>query len=305
MPDMNDVVYSKNPVLLTLTGQVSVHFLDGHIIEGEFASQDSLNIFLIVDGEPVMIPRGQIRFIKGIKGQQIEVDISQDLLLSAKLPQEAITQARRPDLEPAAIPVDAYDEEEEDEGTLVLVPEASQPAPSLVEVDEEDGTLVLDSTEVDSLVASLQELTPAPVDIDELDETDDMTVVLEDSTGRPGGLEADLDDATLVLQEEKEEAELSASLTCTSGPHAGEVFQIGSGIITMGRSSDNVICLGNDKEISRHHAIVLQESGHYVVQDQNSLNGTFVNDEQITGPRYLENGDSILVGLSSLKFQEE
>jgi pSer/pThr/pTyr-binding forkhead associated (FHA) protein len=42
-----------------------------------------------------------------------------------------------------------------------------------------------------------------------------------------------------------------------------------------------------------------------VVQDQNSLNGTFVNDEQISGPRYLQNGDEVLVGLSLLKYQQD
>jgi hypothetical protein len=204
--------------------------------------------------------------------------------------------------EPSRIP---SVEEEEDEGMLVLIPEVSQPAPSLVEVDEEDGTLVLDSTEVDRLVTSLQELTSAPVDIDELDETDDMTVVLEDSTGPPGGLEADLDETTLVLQEEKEEAELSASLTCTSGPHAGEVFELRSGITTVGRASDNTIALSGDKEMSRRHAVISRESGKFIIQDQNSLNGTFVNNEQISGPRYLEDGDIIRVGVSILTYQEE
>jgi hypothetical protein len=189
---------------------------------------------------------------------------------------------------------------------LFIVVDVETPEPSQipsVEEEEDEGTLVL-IPEADSVVESLQELTPAPVDIYELDETDDdMTVFLEDSTGPPGGLEADLDDSTLVFQEEK--AELPASLTCTSGPHTGEVFKLRSGITTVGRASDNTIALSGDKEMSRHHAVISRESGKFIIQDQNSLNGTFVNNEQISGPRYLEDGDIILVGVSTLTYQED
>ena len=153
--------------------------------------------------------------------------------------------------------------------------------------DDNDGTIIL-----------------GPMDNDE-DELD-MTVLLGDATGAGGlsGTTKDADDDGTIIIEGLEEPQLSATLTCIGGPHAGEVLQLTSGITTMGRSSDNVLALSNDKEISRHHAIVLQESGKFVVQDQNSLNGTFVNDEPITAPHYLQHGDVILVGLSSLKYEE-
>jgi pSer/pThr/pTyr-binding forkhead associated (FHA) protein len=109
----------------------------------------------------------------------------------------------------------------------------------------------------------------------------------------------------MVLGQGTKTPELSATLICTSGPHTGDVVRLKSGITTIGRSSDNIITLSKDKEISRHHALIIQESGRFVVQDQNSLNGTFVNDEQVTSPRYLEDGDVILVGVSTFRYEEE
>jgi hypothetical protein len=154
-----------------------------------------------------------------------------------------------------------------------------------VDIKEDSGTIILTST------------------IDDMDETDTTMVVDIDTL--PVILDEEEDDATMVLGQEAKRPEISATLICTSGPHTGETVKLKSGITTIGRSSDNVIVLNKDKEISRHHAIVLQESGRFVVQDQNSLNGTFVNDEQVTGPRYLEDGDVILVGVSTFRYQEE
>src|SRR5262245_25237558 len=62
--------------LLTINGLISVQFLDGNVLEGDFVAQDIFNIFLKIEGEPVMIPRIQIRFIRGRQGQEIEADTS-------------------------------------------------------------------------------------------------------------------------------------------------------------------------------------------------------------------------------------
>jgi SARP family transcriptional regulator, regulator of embCAB operon len=77
------------------------------------------------------------------------------------------------------------------------------------------------------------------------------------------------------------------------------------GITTIGRASDNVLPLNKDKEASRRHALIIYEASRFVVQDQNSLNGVFVNDQLIKEPRPLQDGDLILIGISTLKFQEK
>ena len=319
----DEVVYSNTPSLFTLNGQIAVHFVDGAVIEGGFATQDAYNIFVTVDGEPVMIPRSQIKFIKGTQGQSIEPDTSQNNLLESEGPSlsedSPVSETAElfwdsePDVNLETQPIikrddddtedgtmvlftdeDQEDLDDEDDGTVVLYP--GQELPSITteeeeeEEDEEDGTLILQGDGLE---------TPLPWE----NEEDDMTVVLGDSDELPS-LEEAMDEPTVVL-DEPEEFVISGSLICVSGPHAGETFSLQSGIVTMGRSSDNVIVLSNDKEISRHHAIVLQESGKFVVQDQNSLNGTFVNDEPISAPHYLEDGDIILVGLSTLRYQAE
>ena len=50
--------------------------------------------------------------------------------------------------------------------------------------------------------------------------------------------------------------------------------------ITIGRAPENVIPIDN-LAVSNHHARIFTENGHLVIEDLNSLNGTFVNDQRI------------------------
>jgi len=265
----DNVVYEQKFPLLALHGSIAVEYLDGAILEGEFAAQDAYNIFIRIAGEVRMIPRIQIRMIRGLAGQSAEPDTTPTQAVGTA--QYAPAGAEPPPTELVSSPVE--EEEEEEDGTLILVQD---------EDDDDFGTVILDTQE--SLDAEEDEL--------------DLTVILGEDAAEPAG-----DDATMMLDETQEESP-TATLTCTSGPHNGEVFSLSGGISTLGRSSDNVVPLSGDKEISRHHAIILYESGQFVIQDQNSLNGTFVNDEQISTPRFLKSGDVILVGISHLKFEQ-
>jgi hypothetical protein len=69
-----NVIYSGGSQIFTLKGRVAVQFLDGEILEGEYAAQDLYNIFLTVEEQPVMIPRLQIRLITSVAGRPIEPD---------------------------------------------------------------------------------------------------------------------------------------------------------------------------------------------------------------------------------------
>ena len=85
---------TTNPMLLALKGHITVLFLDQQVVEGEYITQDIHNIFITVDNEPVMIPRSQIRYIKGTTISQIEVDTSQDSFgESAGVPDQALIAA--------------------------------------------------------------------------------------------------------------------------------------------------------------------------------------------------------------------
>lgn len=52
-------------------------------------------------------------------------------------------------------------------------------------------------------------------------------------------------------------------------------------IITVGRSQDNSISINSDG-VSSYHARIYIKSGEVVVEDLNSTNGTFVNDQRVT-----------------------
>ena len=52
----------------------------------------------------------------------------------------------------------------------------------------------------------------------------------------------------------------------------------------------------DDAELSRRHAVVRIVDGRVEIEDLGSLNGTFVNGEQISGTRGLAGGDTIRIG---------
>jgi len=65
--------------------------------------------------------------------------------------------------------------------------------------------------------------------------------------------------------------------------------------VHIGRDSNNDLML-DSPTISRYHAIVERVGQRYRVRDLNSSNGTFVNDQRITGETWLKAGDSIRIG---------
>jgi pSer/pThr/pTyr-binding forkhead associated (FHA) protein len=70
--------------------------------------------------------------------------------------------------------------------------------------------------------------------------------------------------------------------------------------VTIGRQSDNVVVIDNPA-VSGHHARVVRDGDHYVLEDLASTNGTFVN-EQATARHTLAHGDAILIGKHTLVF---
>jgi diguanylate cyclase (GGDEF)-like protein len=84
------------------------------------------------------------------------------------------------------------------------------------------------------------------------------------------------------------------------GPELGKRVQLGTAPFEIGRSSKNDLFL-DQESVSRHHARITFDGTHYWVQDLNSTNGTFVNDEAVREQR-LRDGDQLRVGRSILKF---
>src|SRR5258708_6247496 len=62
----------------------------------------------------------------------------------------------------------------------------------------------------------------------------------------------------------------------------------------MGRAPDNDVPIDN-LAVSNYHARVYQEASSLIVEDLNSLNGTFLNDIRVERAM-LKDGDAILIG---------
>ncbi|GAC1385630.1 MAG: hypothetical protein NVSMB33_14820 [Ktedonobacteraceae bacterium] len=81
-------------------------------------------------------------------------------------------------------------------------------------------------------------------------------------------------------------------------------YQLEKSEISIGRAPNSDILLSKDKLTSRRHATVRQENGNYVLYDERSANGTFVNGQQLEEmtPRVLQEGDHVGIGEHELIF---
>ncbi|GER88539.1 hypothetical protein KDW_27010 [Dictyobacter vulcani] len=88
----------------------------------------------------------------------------------------------------------------------------------------------------------------------------------------------------------------------------GEVIQeypLDKNEIVIGRAPTSDILLSKDKLTSRRHATVRYENGQYLLHDEHSANGTFVNGQQLeeASPYQLKNGDQVGIGEHELVYR--
>lgn len=74
--------------------------------------------------------------------------------------------------------------------------------------------------------------------------------------------------------------------------------------ISIGRSADNDIAI-LDPYSSGHHSLIYKKDNRYVVRDNNSKNGTFLNGKKIQGETILNKGDEVLIGSTRIIFDQE
>ena len=89
-----------------------------------------------------------------------------------------------------------------------------------------------------------------------------------------------------------------AYLVVRQGPSSRQEYSITEPAISIGREADNDIILF-DPEVSRRHAQITFKGGRYYIEDLGSTNGTFVNQQLVTGSVPLANGDIIDMGESA------
>jgi len=86
-----------------------------------------------------------------------------------------------------------------------------------------------------------------------------------------------------------------------AGGRTGEFFPLMLPVTTIGRSPECEIFL-DDITVSRVHAEVREGPGGFVLHDDGSTNGTYVNRRLIEAPEILADGDEVQVGKFRLVF---
>jgi pSer/pThr/pTyr-binding forkhead associated (FHA) protein len=86
----------------------------------------------------------------------------------------------------------------------------------------------------------------------------------------------------------------------SGGGRAGEHFALEQERTTIGRSPDCDIFL-DDVTVSRRHAVALKQGDAFVIEDQGSRNGTFLNRRRIESAE-LSDDDELQIGKYRLVF---
>jgi pSer/pThr/pTyr-binding forkhead associated (FHA) protein len=84
------------------------------------------------------------------------------------------------------------------------------------------------------------------------------------------------------------------------GHTPGMEYDIGEGAV-MGRGDQAEIRL-EDPFASSRHARLLRQGGIVVLEDLGSTNGTYLNEELLTGPQPLHRGDRVRIGDSEFTY---
>lgn len=95
----------------------------------------------------------------------------------------------------------------------------------------------------------------------------------------------------------------AAYLQPLMGDSAGRDFPLAKTLISIGRGLDNDLVI-DDPRVSRHHAQITFRHSHYLLRDQRSTNGTFVNNQPIETV-VLASGDRVSIGGFELIFHQE
>jgi FHA domain/zinc-ribbon domain len=92
----------------------------------------------------------------------------------------------------------------------------------------------------------------------------------------------------------------AALVVRSGGGRAGETFPLDDSPTTIGRSPECAIFL-DDVTVSRKHVVFTRDGDHWSLEDQGSLNGTFLNRQRIESAE-LSDGDELQIGKYRLTF---
>lgn len=94
----------------------------------------------------------------------------------------------------------------------------------------------------------------------------------------------------------------AASLQCVTGADVGRSFALAETHALLGRGLEAHVRL-RDLAVSRHHARIRQHEGVFLLEDEDSPNGVYLNGQRVQGAQALQEGDVIELGRTVLRFQ--
>ncbi len=86
----------------------------------------------------------------------------------------------------------------------------------------------------------------------------------------------------------------------SGGGRAGETFALAGERIGIGRSPESEVFL-DDVTVSRRHAVLVRREDGFYIDDEESLNGTYVNRRRVESAK-LDDGDEVQIGKYRLTF---
>lgn len=114
---------------------------------------------------------------------------------------------------------------------------------------------------------------------------DETTIVTDVSRGLP---KSENDDCLVLIRAHEPAAQ-------------GRRFLLQGSPVRIGRLAENEMHLDDDS-VSRSHARIEERGGAWYLMDVGSVNGTLLNDSEISGHSRLHNGDRITIGKNIIKY---
>ena len=128
-----------------------------------------------------------------------------------------------------------------------------------------------------------------------------MSPPIPQVAGGDQGMTVDLS-RTVAITEDGRFKVNYGSITFTSGPLSGQEFEIKAEGDFIGRDGGSSQIVVADPRISKRHVWIGVKNGRVVITDQNSRNGTFINDPKsarVTETN-LNAGDVVILGESDV-----
>lgn len=139
------------------------------------------------------------------------------------------------------------------------------------------------------------------IDVDSPDSSDDD----DDSTMLMKADDEDEEDDDTILMVDEDDSTCIVKTIVLQADNKTDRFEFKCITdVTIGRKSSCDVQILGDKSVSGVHCIISCDAqGTPVIRDNNSSNGTYLNDEKLTGEKILEPGDTLEIGRTRYSVQ--